>query len=167
MAMQTLVMAHAAFGHNHFFRNNHLFRQWTDAEAILDYLEFCQSYIARCEERYGSREVERLLDAAHALMDQGVNRYHRKRRSGPRWSEERERAAAATKATTTSGGALSPAGRQWSDRRNAGRGRKGILDLPEENILYFLEKNAPAALAAGNPRIVRQLAQYFPRSRPR
>src|SRR5262245_40896559 len=27
--MQTLVIAHAAFGHNHFFKNNYLFRQWT------------------------------------------------------------------------------------------------------------------------------------------
>ena len=30
--MQTLVIAHAAFGHNHFFKNNYLFKQWTDAE---------------------------------------------------------------------------------------------------------------------------------------
>ena len=30
--MQALVIAHAAFGHNHFFKNNYLFRQWTDAE---------------------------------------------------------------------------------------------------------------------------------------
>jgi len=29
MAMQTLVLAHAAFGHNHFFKNNYLFQQWT------------------------------------------------------------------------------------------------------------------------------------------
>jgi spore cortex formation protein SpoVR/YcgB (stage V sporulation) len=36
--MQALVIAHAAFGHNHFFRNNHLFREWTDAKGILDYL---------------------------------------------------------------------------------------------------------------------------------
>src|ERR1700716_2684446 len=35
--MQTLVIAHAAFGHNHFFKNNYLFRQWTDADGILDY----------------------------------------------------------------------------------------------------------------------------------
>src|SRR5918992_6330896 len=34
--MQALVIAHAAFGHNHFFKHNYLFRQWTDAEAILD-----------------------------------------------------------------------------------------------------------------------------------
>ncbi len=31
--MQTLVIAHAAFGHNHFFKNNYLFKQWTDAEV--------------------------------------------------------------------------------------------------------------------------------------
>ena len=32
MTMQTLVIAHAAFGHNHFFKNNYLFQQWTDAQ---------------------------------------------------------------------------------------------------------------------------------------
>ena len=51
--MQTLVIAHAAFGHNHFFKNNYVFRQWTDADGILDYLEFARGYIAHCEERYG------------------------------------------------------------------------------------------------------------------
>ena len=34
--MQTLVLAHAAFGHNHFFKNNYCFKQWTDATSILD-----------------------------------------------------------------------------------------------------------------------------------
>ena len=29
--MQTLVIAHAAYGHNHFFKNNYVFKQWTDA----------------------------------------------------------------------------------------------------------------------------------------
>ena len=51
--MQTLVIAHAAFGHNHFFKNNYVFKQWTDADGILDYLEFARGYIAHCEERYG------------------------------------------------------------------------------------------------------------------
>src|SRR3712207_5718828 len=32
--MQTLVIAHAAFGHNHFFKNNYLFQEWTDADGI-------------------------------------------------------------------------------------------------------------------------------------
>ena len=47
MTMQTLVIAHAAFGHNHFFKNNYLFRQWTDAEGILDYLTFARDYTAK------------------------------------------------------------------------------------------------------------------------
>ena len=45
--MQTLVIAHAAFGHNHFFKNNYLLKQWTDADSILDYLEFAKGYLAR------------------------------------------------------------------------------------------------------------------------
>ena len=70
--MQTLVIAHAAFGHNHFFRNNYQFRQWTEPEGILDYLSFAKSYIARCEERHGLAAVERVLDAAHVQVDPAV-----------------------------------------------------------------------------------------------
>ena len=55
MAMQTLVLAHAAFGHNHFFKNNYLFQQWTDPSGILDYLEFAKRYVAECEEKHGRR----------------------------------------------------------------------------------------------------------------
>src|ERR687890_1519751 len=89
--MQTLVIAHAAFGHNHFFKNNYLFKQWTDADGILDYLEFAKGYIARCEERYGQAAVEKVLDAAHALMSHGVHRYPRKKRPDLRSEERRER----------------------------------------------------------------------------
>ncbi|MEL6259072.1 MAG: SpoVR family protein, partial [Pseudomonadota bacterium] len=89
MAMQTLVMAHAAFGHNHFFKNNHLFRQWTDADGILDYLDYARRFVAECEEAHGEAEVERVLDAAHALMPQGVFRYERPAR--PTLREERDR----------------------------------------------------------------------------
>ncbi|MFT6779419.1 MAG: stage V sporulation protein R, partial [Paraglaciecola sp.] len=38
MMMQALVIAHACFGHNSFFKGNYLFKTWTDAEAIIDYL---------------------------------------------------------------------------------------------------------------------------------
>jgi spore cortex formation protein SpoVR/YcgB (stage V sporulation) len=85
MTMQTLVIAHAAFGHNHFFKNNYLFRQWTNAEGILDYLAFAKKYVSACEEKYGRDDVEAILDSAHALMDQGVFRYRRP----PRPSRER------------------------------------------------------------------------------
>src|SRR6204780_1988861 len=63
--MQTLVIAHGAFGHTHFLKNNYVFKQWTDADGILDYLEFARGYIAHSGERYGEEAVERRLDAAH------------------------------------------------------------------------------------------------------
>ena len=55
MTMQTLVIAHAAFGHNHFFKNNYLFRQWTDADGILDYLTFARDYVATARSNTASR----------------------------------------------------------------------------------------------------------------
>ena len=81
--MQALVIAHAAFGHNHFFKNNYLFKQWTDAEGILDYLDFAKSYVAQCEERHGRLAVEQTLDAAHALMSHGIDRYPGKKERDP------------------------------------------------------------------------------------
>ena len=40
MAMQALVIAHAAYGHNSFFKGNYLFRMWTDASSNIDYLVY-------------------------------------------------------------------------------------------------------------------------------
>ena len=74
MTMQALVMAHAAYGHNHFFKNNYQFRLWTQPDHIIDYLSFAKRYVAECEERHGQDAVESVLDAAHALMNQGVSR---------------------------------------------------------------------------------------------
>src|SRR6201996_1342272 len=87
--MQTLVIAHAAFGHNHFFKNNYLFRQWTDADGILDYLDFAKGYVASCEERHGRHAVEITLDAAHALMSHGIDRYPGKKGLDLRLEEKR------------------------------------------------------------------------------
>jgi uncharacterized sporulation protein YeaH/YhbH (DUF444 family) len=80
MLEQALVVAHAAFGHNHFFKNNYLFRELTDAtdaEGIIDYLAYAKKYVKECEEKYGAEEVEKVLDAAHALERHGVDRYKR------------------------------------------------------------------------------------------
>ena len=49
--MQTLVIAHAAFGHNHFFKNNYLFRQWTDAGGHSRLSRICKTL---CREMRGS-----------------------------------------------------------------------------------------------------------------
>ncbi len=73
--MQMLVIAHASFGHNSFFKNNHMFRQFTSAKNIVPELERLQKFVAECEEKHGVKAVEAVLDAAHALQSHGVNRY--------------------------------------------------------------------------------------------
>ncbi len=167
MTMQALVIAHAAFGHNHFFKNNYLFRQWTNAEGILDYLAFAKRYISACEDRHGRDDVEAVLDSAHALMDQGVFRYRRP----PRPSKERvlekhrkrveheEEAYSELWRTLPAGvepPAVSPAIDPEADY-------SGDMKLPEENLLYFLEKHSPALKPWQREmlRIVRNLSQYF------
>ena len=78
MTTQALVIAHASYGHNSFFKGNHLFRQWTSADAILDYLVFARALrhgMRRAARRHGGRGD--VLDACHALMPHGVDRYRR------------------------------------------------------------------------------------------
>ena len=120
MAMQTLVVAHAAFGHNHFFKNNFLFKQWTDATGILDYLTFARDYVAHAEESYDDIWRTAQLAVESASMDKKA--------------AQRELAAIRQK-----------------------------LGLPEENILYFLEKRAPRLKPWQRElvRIARHISQYF------
>ncbi len=164
MSMQALVIAHAAFGHNHFFKNNALFRQWTDADGILDYMEFAKDYIAHAEERHGHHLVERVLDAAHALMDHGVHRYPRKRGLDLRQEQarERERRDYFEKNYNDLWRTV-PRSSHPRAEADSSAARRQALHLPEENILYFLEKNAPKLLPWQREilRIVRNVSQYF------
>ena len=167
MTMQALVMAHAAFGHNHFFKNNYLFREQTDASGILDYLSFAKSYIARCEEQHGISAVERILDVAHALMDQGVDRYGRRTR--PRLADEQARMEARHAHAQDSFSDLwrtlpaSPARQTGAGAAAPGARPRRAPDLPEDNLLYFLEKYSPSLRDWEREllRIVRNIAQYF------
>ena len=162
--MQALVIAHAAFGHNHFFKNNYLFRQWTDANGILDYLDFAKSYIAKCEERYGEAAIERLLDSAHALMGQGVHRYPRRRGFDLRSEERRERERREHEERVFNDlWRTVPTKTALKRDKTAEERRRALLQLPQENILFFLEKSAPrlAHWQREVLRIVRHVAQYF------
>ncbi|MEM9631536.1 MAG: SpoVR family protein [Pseudomonadota bacterium] len=165
MPLQALVMAHAAFGHNHFFKSNHLFEQWTDAEGILDYLEYARRFIAGCEEKHGADEVEALLDAAHSLMSFGVFRHRRPRQLSLREAEEQrqERLAAAEKNVHYLWNTILD---KPSDERNGDQAlleRKREMQLPEENLLYFLELYSPILQSWQREilRIVRNVGQYF------
>jgi len=162
--MQTLVIAHAAFGHNHFFKNNYLFRQWTDAEGILDYLDFAKSYIAQCEERHGQVAVERTLDAAHALMSHSVDRYPGKKKLDLREEEKREQERRTYEERVFNDlWRTVPTGPGKSASELSVERRRALLGLPQENILYFLEKSAPRLQPWQREllRIVRHVAQYF------
>jgi spore cortex formation protein SpoVR/YcgB (stage V sporulation) len=162
--MQTLVIAHAAFGHNHFFKNNYLFKQWTDADGILDYLEFARDYVMQCEERHGEAAVERLLDAAHALMGHAVHRYPRPRPTDLRLEEKRERERREHDERVFNDlWRTVPGNGQHRHDPTAVERRRALLQLPQENILYFLEKTAPRLRPWQREllRIVRIIAQYF------
>ena len=87
--MMLLVIAHACQGHNAFFANNYMFKDWTSADSIIDYMVFARDYILRCEEEHGEEEVEKVLDAAHALMNHGVDKYKKPPKLSP--TKERER----------------------------------------------------------------------------
>jgi spore cortex formation protein SpoVR/YcgB (stage V sporulation) len=162
--MQTIVIAHAAYGHNHFFKNNYLFKQWTNAGGILDYLEFAKRYISNCEERYGFTAVERTLDAAHALMRQGVHRYPKAqvRDLKAEAAREAERHAHQERVYDDLWRTLPTPGQKKAANVAEDR-RRALLELPQENILYFLEKSAPRLEAWQREvlRIIRLLAQYF------
>ena len=162
--MQTLVIAHAAFGHNHFFKNNYLFKQWTDADGILDYLEFAKGYVAQCEERHGRLAVEHTLDAAHALMSHGVDRYPGKKNLDLLAEEKRAGARRLYEESVFNDlWRTVPTGPNKSKSVLSAERRRALLGLPQENLLYFLEKTAPRLQPWQREllRIVRHIAQYF------
>ena len=160
LTMQALVIAHAAYGHNSFFKGNYLFQTWTNADAIIDYLIFARHYIAECEERYGEEEVELLLDSCHALMNLGVDRYKRP----PKLSlaKEKLRQAERTEYLQSQVNQLwrtLPVHDTKPDRVHVQR----FPPEPEENLLYFVEKHAPLLEPWQREivRIVRKIAQYL------
>lgn len=170
MTMQALVMAHACFGHNHFFKNNYLFRQWTNAESILDYLSFAKKYVAACEEKYGHEAVEQVIDAAHSLMEQGVFRYRRPPRPSRAQTEERLRKRRQYEEEsfndlwrTLPGSARDMSADLASVDEDDAVGLYAPMNLPEENIIYFLEKHSPVLKNWQREilRVVRNVAQYF------
>ncbi len=160
LTMQALVIAHACYGHNSFFKGNYLFRTWTDASAIVDYLLFAKRYVSQCEERYGADRVEALLDACHALMNCGVDRYRRAKPISA--AEEKRRQTEREEYLQRQVNDLwrtipkSPAGQDEAPE-------EPFPKEPQENLLYFIEKNAPLLEPWEREivRIVRKVAQYF------
>lgn len=160
MAMQALVIAHACYGHNSFFKNNYLFKMWTASDAIIDYLLFARNYINECEERHGIDAVESILDSCHALMNYGVDRY--KHPAELSLQEEKIRQQNREIYLQSQINELWRTIPLQKHEQSLGHKQRFPAD-PQENILYFLEKNAPLLKPWQREivRIVRKIAQYF------
>ena len=161
MAMQALVIAHAAYGHNSFFKGNYLFRMWTDAASIIDYLVYAKNYVAACEEKHGLDAVESFIDSCHALSNHGVDRYRRPSRKSlaQELAERIDREAYAQRQVNDLWRTLP----RRAEKEDATPEAKRFPDEPQENLLYFIEKNAPLLEPWQREivRIVRKVAQYF------
>ena len=162
IAMQGLVIAHACYGHNSFFKGKYLFRQWTNADGIIDYLVFAKNYILKCEERYGQERVEELLDSCHALMDHGVDRYIRPPplSAAEEAQRQNDREEHARRQFNDLWRTLPSSSSEEEAQASA---KKPYPPEPQENLLYFIEKHSPALepWQLEVVRIVRKLAQYF------
>lgn len=159
LTLQVMILAHACYGHNAFFKNNYLYKTWTNADSIIDYLVFAKNYIAKCEEQYGVDQVEELLDACHAIKNYGVDRYRRPAKLS--LAEEKARQ------TSRAEYLQSQINELWrtlpTQETIAAKKEVRFPSEPEENLLYFLEKNAPLLEPWEREiiRIVRKIAQYF------
>ncbi|MAD88166.1 MAG: SpoVR family protein [Pseudoalteromonas sp.] len=159
LPMQALVMAHACYGHNSFFKGNYLFKTWTDASSIIDYLLFAKNYIAECEQKYGIDEVENLIDSCHALMNYGVDRYKRPQQISMYEEQKRQKEREDYLQSQVNELWRTIPKNQHEETINQAR----FPSEPQENILYFIEKNAPLLESWQREviRIVRKISQYF------
>ena len=162
VTLQTLVLCHAAVGHSGFFKNNYLFKGWTDASFIMDYLKFARNYVRSCEEKYGEAAVEQILDSCHALQNYGVDKY---RRSCSLKDDLTRRKEYIKNEEANFNDLWRTVPKKPRTLKNLKHKLAPRLDrrLPEENILYFIEKNSPILKDWERElvRIVRKIAQYF------
>ena len=98
-------------------------------------------------------------------MNHGVHRYPRRRSPDLRARGGARRASAAStkRRCSTTCGARCRRRKAASHDPTIEERRRALLQLPQENILYFLEKTAPRLLPWQREilRIVRNIAQYF------
>lgn len=159
MMMQTLVMAHASVGHSAVFKSNYCFKDNTNPDSILDYLTFAKNYLKKCEEKYGEYEVEIMLDSCHAISEYGIDKYKRIKKQSVKNEEQH--------ALDKFEQELKDYNPTWEKLIKKKAQIEGSLlnfpKEPEDNILYFIEKNAPLLPQWKREiiRIVRKISQYF------
>jgi stage V sporulation protein R len=164
MTMQTLVIAHAAYGHNSFFKNNYLFKEWTNPDFIIDYLIYAKQFIRECEEKHGFDKVEALLDSCHTLSNYAVDSYKKPNKLTKEEILKRELAREEYLHSRIDGleKTLPSSSSNTTDNIT-----KKFLKEPEENVLKFIENYSPMLEDWQREviKITRRLSQYlFPQS---
>jgi stage V sporulation protein R len=142
--MQTRVIAHAAFGHHHFFKNNSFSSngRMPRAFSIISISRRATWRNARngtaCY-RSSRRSMRRM-----PLMSHGIDRHPGKKKLDLRAEEKRagERRLREESAFNDLWRTI-PTGLAKSAALLSAERRRNLLGLPQENLLYFLEKTAP------------------------
>jgi stage V sporulation protein R len=158
LTMQALVIAHASFGHNHFFKNNYLFKQWTQPDFIIPYLAYAKRYITKCEEKYGIDRVETILDCAHTIMHYCVEKY------SPEHKTKEQLEEADRKRIAWEDSQFNPLSARFiHEKEDFKKERDEFTVDPTDNLLYFIERYSPILKDWERElvRIVRNLGQYF------
>lgn len=171
MSAQTLVMAHASVGHSNFFKNNYLFKEWTNARWIFPFMKYAKEYIVECQKKYGHARVELILDYAHRLQDNSVDFCKRKKFS---IKDELNLLLSQQRQKEEDYDRLLPKNEENEldtyERLCALDGDESALEelrrrkvFPEQNLLYFCEKFSQSLMRWEKEilRIVRRLSQYF------
>ncbi|MBA4177868.1 MAG: SpoVR family protein, partial [Leptothrix sp. (in: Bacteria)] len=114
-----------------------------------------------CEEKHGLEAVEAFLDSCHALANHGVDRYRRPSRKSlaQELADRIDREAYAQRQVNDLWRTLP----RSAQKEDAAPEARRFPDEPQENLLYFIEKNAPLLEPWQREivRIVRKVAQYF------
>lgn len=163
--MQLLVIAHASFGHNSFFKGNHMFKEHTQANSIMDDLREMRDYIHKCEAKYGFKEVELLLDSCHALMSHGVNTHKHTSKKNKSEKSKDEQVKAPEKYADEFDSKIFDGIRvkkEFEEAQEVDPKAPVKIDR-EENLLVFIAENAPE-LPEWKGTIMKMIArqsQYF------
>ncbi len=158
--MQMLVIAHAAYGHNSVFKNNHFFKDTTNGETVLQENQRLADYVFECEQKYGIQEVSELLDCCHAMKFIDSSGSVARRVKGEKeLKEDSERKVVASHVNAPFKSVFKTANEQENDTEQ----EAAYAHAGEDNILRFMADHAPhmPEWKRNIMRMVSDVSQYF------
>lgn len=159
-AMEQASVIFHVYGHSSHFASNYLYKNNSDSKNLIPYMEYARTFIRKCEEKYGADKVEHIIDLCHSLQYSSLNKHKRYKVDNNKKMLERELYNISHQDYMLD---------KLCDSKNA---QSEIIDpdnfvgethnLPEENILYFIEKHSPILTKWQREicRIIRKLTQF-------